>query len=235
MYNQHTHTHSLPPPLSPPLSLSIPSHPLGAEANPEEFFLPYVWSLVVAHAGIPWHLEAIVLFTPSRELCLWGCGLFVHCAHSRVVCAWWWCWWWCGGGGHVGPQRLQCTPRSCLASCPAHIARACCFGPQAKPVRRRSPAARSAARRQPDRAGDWPALPTHHRSAGLRQPGAGLARTGNAPYWHALHTQRGVSGGTWGRWGGRYIQAEQQSAKLGAAAPLRSGRRAALEAAHSPR
>ncbi len=36
-----------------------------AEANPEEFFLPYVWSLVVAHPAVPWNLGAIQLFTSS--------------------------------------------------------------------------------------------------------------------------------------------------------------------------
>ncbi|KAL4432564.1 hypothetical protein ABPG77_000501 [Micractinium sp. CCAP 211/92] len=35
------------------------------EANPEEFFVPYVWSLAVAQGGIPFTLEAITLFTPT--------------------------------------------------------------------------------------------------------------------------------------------------------------------------
>eukprot|EP00887_Chlorella_sp_A99_P007913 scaffold12.g7913.t1 len=37
------------------------------EANPEEFFVPYVWSLAVAQAGVPWALGAITLFHPSLE------------------------------------------------------------------------------------------------------------------------------------------------------------------------
>lgn len=35
------------------------------EASPEEFFVPYVWSLVVAQGGIPFNLTAITLFTPT--------------------------------------------------------------------------------------------------------------------------------------------------------------------------
>lgn len=35
------------------------------EANPEEFFVPYVWSLVCAHSGIPWDPAAIALFEAS--------------------------------------------------------------------------------------------------------------------------------------------------------------------------
>jgi hypothetical protein len=38
-----------------------------AETNPEEFFVPYVWSLVVAMGGIPFTLSAITLFTPTRK------------------------------------------------------------------------------------------------------------------------------------------------------------------------
>jgi hypothetical protein len=34
------------------------------EAHPEEFFVPYVWSLVCAHSGIPWDPQAIALFAP---------------------------------------------------------------------------------------------------------------------------------------------------------------------------
>ena len=34
------------------------------EAHPEEFFVPYVWSLVCTHSGIPWDPAAIALFTP---------------------------------------------------------------------------------------------------------------------------------------------------------------------------
>ena len=36
------------------------------EANPEEFFVPYVWSLVCAHSGIPWDPAAIALFAPTQ-------------------------------------------------------------------------------------------------------------------------------------------------------------------------
>lgn len=36
-----------------------------AEANPEEFFVPLVWSLAVAQGGIPFTLGAITLFTPT--------------------------------------------------------------------------------------------------------------------------------------------------------------------------
>ncbi|PSC74556.1 dymeclin-like isoform X1 [Micractinium conductrix] len=35
------------------------------EASPEEFFVPYVWSLAVAQGGIPFTLSAITLFTPT--------------------------------------------------------------------------------------------------------------------------------------------------------------------------
>ncbi|KAL4436991.1 hypothetical protein ABPG75_004130, partial [Micractinium tetrahymenae] len=35
------------------------------EASPEEFFVPYVWSLAVAQGGIPFSLGAITLFTPT--------------------------------------------------------------------------------------------------------------------------------------------------------------------------
>lgn len=38
-----------------------------AEASPEEFFVPTVWGLVVAQAGIPFTLSAISLFTPAGE------------------------------------------------------------------------------------------------------------------------------------------------------------------------
>eukprot|EP00850_Spirogloea_muscicola_P003308 SM000013S26477 [mRNA] locus=s13:636106:642291:+ [translate_table: standard] len=40
------------------------------ELHPEEFFVPYVWSLVVAHSGIPWNSELITLFStkPAAEL-----------------------------------------------------------------------------------------------------------------------------------------------------------------------
>eukprot|EP00246_Nothoceros_aenigmaticus_P008136 TRINITY_DN22636_c0_g1_i1.p1 TRINITY_DN22636_c0_g1~~TRINITY_DN22636_c0_g1_i1.p1 ORF type:complete len:391 (+),score=61.60 TRINITY_DN22636_c0_g1_i1:329-1501(+) len=32
------------------------------ELHPEEFFIPYVWQLVVSHSGISWDLQAITLF-----------------------------------------------------------------------------------------------------------------------------------------------------------------------------
>lgn len=35
------------------------------EASPEEFFVPYVWSLAVAQGGIPFTLSAVTLFTPT--------------------------------------------------------------------------------------------------------------------------------------------------------------------------
>ena len=34
------------------------------EQSPEEFFVPYVWSLVVSSTTIPWNLHAIALFQP---------------------------------------------------------------------------------------------------------------------------------------------------------------------------
>jgi hypothetical protein len=37
------------------------------EAHPEQFFVPYVWSLVCSHSGIPWDPAAIALFTPQPE------------------------------------------------------------------------------------------------------------------------------------------------------------------------
>ncbi|KAJ7522567.1 hypothetical protein O6H91_18G017800 [Diphasiastrum complanatum] len=40
------------------------------ELHPEEFFVPYVWQLVVSHSGIQWDLEAISLFQarPNNEV-----------------------------------------------------------------------------------------------------------------------------------------------------------------------
>jgi dymeclin len=35
------------------------------EASPEDFFVPYVWTLVVAHCGLPWNLQHIALFSPA--------------------------------------------------------------------------------------------------------------------------------------------------------------------------
>ncbi len=34
------------------------------EGAPEDFFVPYVWSLVVSSTTIPWNLHAIALFQP---------------------------------------------------------------------------------------------------------------------------------------------------------------------------
>ena len=48
-----------------PPSCRLAHLPCPAEASPEEFFVPYVWSLAVAQAGIPWRLSAITLFTPT--------------------------------------------------------------------------------------------------------------------------------------------------------------------------
>lgn len=36
------------------------------ESSPEEFFIPYVWSLVVADSGLLFNVSAIVLFTPTE-------------------------------------------------------------------------------------------------------------------------------------------------------------------------
>ncbi|CAI7879479.1 unnamed protein product [Closterium sp. NIES-53] len=36
------------------------------EMHPEEFFVPYVWTLVVAHSGIPWNPDCIAMF-PVRS------------------------------------------------------------------------------------------------------------------------------------------------------------------------
>lgn len=39
------------------------------EESPEQFFVPYVWSLIVSHtqSSIPWTPEAIALFSPVTE------------------------------------------------------------------------------------------------------------------------------------------------------------------------
>lgn len=34
------------------------------EGAPQDFFVPYVWSLVVSSTTIPWNLQAIALFQP---------------------------------------------------------------------------------------------------------------------------------------------------------------------------
>lgn len=33
------------------------------EANPEGFFIPYVWTLIVTHTTIPWRPQAVALFS----------------------------------------------------------------------------------------------------------------------------------------------------------------------------
>eukprot|EP00884_Botryococcus_braunii_P022736 jgi/Botrbrau1/9146/Bobra.160_3s0019.1 len=35
------------------------------EASPEDFFVPYVWTLVVTHCGLPWNPQHIALFSPG--------------------------------------------------------------------------------------------------------------------------------------------------------------------------
>lgn len=48
------------------------------ELHPEEFFVPYVWTLVVAHGGIPWNPDAITLFSlnPTTQVRIGsGCGI----------------------------------------------------------------------------------------------------------------------------------------------------------------
>jgi hypothetical protein len=37
------------------------------ELHPEEFFIPYVWTLVVAQSGIPWDPGCIDLFPSSQH------------------------------------------------------------------------------------------------------------------------------------------------------------------------
>ncbi|CAD7696443.1 unnamed protein product [Ostreobium quekettii] len=39
------------------------------EANPEEFFVPLVWSLVVTHLDVAWNPDLIVLFSPKTPTC----------------------------------------------------------------------------------------------------------------------------------------------------------------------
>lgn len=34
------------------------------ESNPEDFFVPYVWSLVLSSVAMPWNTKAVVLFSP---------------------------------------------------------------------------------------------------------------------------------------------------------------------------
>lgn len=53
--------------VSPSLHHSSHQSSTPAEASPEEFFVPYVWSLAVAQGGIPFSLPAIQLFTPTGE------------------------------------------------------------------------------------------------------------------------------------------------------------------------
>ena len=34
------------------------------ESSPEDFFVPYVWTLIVTHTTIPWNSQNIALFAP---------------------------------------------------------------------------------------------------------------------------------------------------------------------------
>ncbi|KAL3152556.1 hypothetical protein ABBQ32_001583 [Trebouxia sp. C0010 RCD-2024] len=34
------------------------------EGTPEDFFIPYIWSLIVSSTTIPWNLHAVALFQP---------------------------------------------------------------------------------------------------------------------------------------------------------------------------
>lgn len=47
--------------LSPPEDLRFTYE---EEEFPEEFFVPYIWSIVVSNTTIPWNLHAIALFQP---------------------------------------------------------------------------------------------------------------------------------------------------------------------------
>ena len=38
------------------------------EQFPEDFFVPYVWSLAVSSTTIPWNLHAIALFQPVASV-----------------------------------------------------------------------------------------------------------------------------------------------------------------------
>ena len=44
------------------------------EANPEEFFVPYVWSLVCAHSGVPWDPASIALLPAGDVAGMTGGG-----------------------------------------------------------------------------------------------------------------------------------------------------------------
>ena len=37
------------------------------ESSPEDFFVPYVWTLVVTHTSIPWNTQNICLFAPFDQ------------------------------------------------------------------------------------------------------------------------------------------------------------------------
>lgn len=47
--------------LSPPEDLRFTYE---EEEFPEDFFVPYVWSIVVSNTTIPWNLQAVALFQP---------------------------------------------------------------------------------------------------------------------------------------------------------------------------
>ena len=51
--------------LSPPEDLRFTYE---EEESPEEFFVPYIWSIVVSNTTIPWNLHAIALFQPVALL-----------------------------------------------------------------------------------------------------------------------------------------------------------------------
>lgn len=58
------------------------------EQSPGEFFVPLVWSLIVAHSGIPWNLSKAALFTSSKMVAL-ACSdvdrMSVDTPVSRIV------------------------------------------------------------------------------------------------------------------------------------------------------
>lgn len=37
------------------------------ESSPEEFFIPYVWTLVYQSSGLYWRPDSVVLFDPSSQ------------------------------------------------------------------------------------------------------------------------------------------------------------------------
>lgn len=38
------------------------------EAQPEDFFIPYIWTIVYKCAGIPWSQQNLILFNPNKDL-----------------------------------------------------------------------------------------------------------------------------------------------------------------------